>query len=75
MITGQKISISDVTYSKLSGVLRLGMEANPAAIKTVEDICFRNDMTIEEIAQYLGELLERSLQADYTRGGQRRKFD
>ena len=75
MITGQKISINGVTYSKLSGVLRLGMEANPAAIKTVEDICFRNDMTIEEIAQYLGELLERSLQTDYTRGGMRRKFD
>ena len=51
------------------------MTANMEAIQTVEDITYRNDMTVEEIATKMGELLRKSIVSDYHRGGLRRKYD
>jgi hypothetical protein len=75
MITNQKIDVGDVEYSKLSHVLKFTVAANMATIETMEDICYRNDMTMEEIASEMGELLRQSLHTHYTRGGLRRKYD
>jgi len=75
MITNQKIDVGDVEYSKLSHVLRFTVAANMDTIETMEDICHRNDMTMEEIATEMGELLRQALITHYNRGGRRRKFD
>ena len=75
MITNQKIDIGDVEYSKLSHVLSFTVAANMATIETMEDICHRNDMTMEEIASEMGNLLRQSILANYSRGGVRRKYD
>jgi len=75
MITKQKIDIGDVEYSKLSHVLSFTVAANMSAIRTIEDICYRNDMTMEEIAEEMGNLLQQSIKTHYNRGGLRRKYD
>tara|TARA_R110002060_G_scaffold31841_3_gene42467 strand:+ start:1224 stop:1451 length:228 start_codon:yes stop_codon:yes gene_type:complete len=75
MITNQKIDIGDVEYSKLSHVLSFTVAANMATIETMEDICHRNDMTMEEIASEMGNLLLQSILTNYSRGGARRKYD
>jgi len=75
MITNQKIEVGDVEYSRLSHVLRFTVAANAPTIKTIEDICRRNDMSMEEIAHYLGELLQQAVYTHYTYGGHRRKYD
>ena len=75
MIMNQKIDVGDVEYSKLSRVLTFTVAANTDTIRTIEDICGRNDMTMEEIANELGNLLESAVIMNYTRGGLRRKFD
>ena len=75
MITNQKIKVGDVEYSKLSHVLSFTVEANMSAITTVEDICHRTDMTVEEIAKEMGQLLHQAIIANYNRGGMRRKYD
>jgi hypothetical protein len=46
-----------------------------ATIETMEDICYRNDMTMEEVAQEMGKLLHHAILTNYDRGGLRRKFD
>lgn len=75
MITNQKIDVGDVEYSRLSHVLRFSVAANSDAIRTIEDIVGKNDMSMEEIAQEMGKILEQSIVTAYTRGGMRRKFD
>lgn len=75
MITNPKIETGDAEYSKLSHVLRFTMAANHSAIKMVEDICGRTDMSIEEIAAEMSKLLEMAIQTNYHRGGIRRKYD
>ena len=75
MITNQKIDVGDVEYSRLSHVLRFSVAANTDAIRTIEDICNRQDMSVEEIAQEMGKLLETAIQTNYHRGGLRRKYD
>jgi hypothetical protein len=75
MITNQKIDVGDVEYSKLSHVLHFTVAANLATIETMEDICHRSDMTMEEIATEMGELLHQALITHYKRGGLRTKFD
>jgi len=75
MITNQKIDVGDVEYTKLSHVLRFTVAANLATIETMEDICHRNDMTMEEIAQEMGKLLHQAILTNYSRGGLRRKYD
>ena len=75
MITNQKIDVGDVEYSRLSHVLHFKVAANMAAIETMEDICHRNDMTMEEVATEMGNLLHQALLANYSRGGVRRKYD
>ena len=75
MITNQKIEIGDVEYSKLSHVLRFTVAANHETIRTIEDIAHRNDMSMEEIAHHMGELLHGAIQTHYNRGGLRRKYD
>lgn len=75
MITNQKINVWDVEYSKLSHVLKFTVEANMSAITTVEDICQRTDMTMDEIAKEMGKLLHESIITNYNRGGMRRKYD
>ena len=75
MITNQKIEVGDAAYSRLSQVLRFTVAANSDTIQTIEDICNRNDMTMEEIAQHMGDLLEAAIITHYTRGGLRRKYD
>ena len=75
MITNQKIEIGDVEYSRLSRVLRFTVAANSDAIRTVEDICGRTDMTMEEVAAEMGKLLQRAIQTNYHRGGMRIKYD
>jgi hypothetical protein len=56
-------------------VLRFSIAANSDAIRTIEDICNRQDMSVEEIAQEMGKLLETAIQTNYHRGGLRRKYD
>jgi len=46
-----------------------------ATIETMEDICYRNDMTMEEVAKEMGNLLHQALLTNYNRGGLRRKYD
>ncbi len=75
MITNQKIDVGDVEYSRLSHVLRFSVAANSDAIRTIEDIVGKSDMSMEEIAQEMGNILEQGLVTAYTRGGMRRKFD
>jgi len=75
MITNQKIDVGDVEYSKLSHVRTFTVAANMATIETMEDICHRNDMTMEEIATEMGNLLYQSILTNYSRGGLRRKYD
>jgi hypothetical protein len=75
MITNQKIDVGDVEYSRLSHVLRFSVAANSDAIRTIEDICNRDDMSMEEVAQEMGKLLEQAIRINYNRGGLRRKFD
>jgi hypothetical protein len=75
MITNQKIDVGDVTYSPLSHVLRFTVAANSDAIKTMEDIIGRNDMSMEEVAEEMGKVLEHAIRMGYTRGGMRRRFD
>jgi len=75
MITNQKIDVGDVEYSKLSHVLSFTVAANLATIETMEDICHRTDMTMEEIATEMGNLLHQAILTNYSRGGLRRKYD
>ena len=75
MITNQKINVGDVEYSKLSHVLSFTVAANMSAVETVEDICQRTDMTMDEIAKEMGQLLHQTIISNYNRGGMRRKYD
>mgnify|MGYP003140154377 CR=1 FL=1 len=75
MITNQKIEVGDAEYSKLSHVLRFTVAANSDAIRTVEDICGRTDMTMEEVAAEMGKLLQSAIQMNYHRGGMRINYD
>ena len=75
MIINQKIDVGDADYSPLSHVLRFTVAANSDAIRTVEDICGRTDMTMEEVATEMGKILEQAIRMNYTRGGIRRRFD
>lgn len=75
MITNQKIEIGDVEYSRLSRVLRFTVAANSDSIRTVEDICGRTDMTMEEVAAEMGKLLQTAIITNYHRGGMRIKYD
>ena len=68
MITDPKIEVGDVDYSKLSHTLRFKVAANHNAIKMIEDICNRNDMSMEEISAEMGKLLENTLYTHYHRG-------
>ena len=75
MITNQKIDVGDIEYSKLSHVLRFTVAANMSTIETIEDICHRTDMTMEEVAKEMGQLLRQAIINNYNRGGQRRRYD
>ena len=75
MITNQKIEVGDVEYSKLSHVLRFTVAANSHAVRTIEDICGRTDMTMDEVASEMGKLLQTAIQMNYHRGGMRIKYD
>jgi hypothetical protein len=75
MITNQKIEVGDVDYSKLSHVLRFTVAANSQAVRTIEDICGRTDMSMEEVAAEMGKLLQSALNIHYNRGGMRIKYD
>jgi len=75
MITNQKIEVGDVEYSRLSHVLRFSIAANSDAIRTIEDIYNRQDLSVEEIAQEMGKLLHQAILTNYSRGGLRRKYD
>ena len=75
MITDPKIEVGDVDYSKLSRTLRFKVAANSNAVQMIEDICGRSDMSMEEIADEMGKLLEGALRTHYHRGGMRIKYD
>lgn len=75
MITNQKIDVGEVDYSTLSHTLRFKVAANSKAIQMMEDICGRNDMSMEEIAYEMGKVLEGALLTHYHRGGRRIKYD
>ena len=75
MINDQKIEVGDVEYSRLSHVLSFTVAANMATVETMEDICHRTDMSMEEIAAEMGNLLHQAIITNYRRGGIRRKFD
>jgi predicted DNA-binding protein YlxM (UPF0122 family) len=75
IIINQKVDIGDVEYSKLSHVLSFTVAANMDTIRTIEDICYRNDMSMEEIAEEMGNLLHQAVMTHYNRGGLRRKYD
>jgi len=72
-MTKHKIDIGDVEYSSLSHVLRFTTACNHQTIQMVEDIVGRKDMTMEEVAVEMRNLLERSLTTAYYRGGFARK--
>ena len=74
MITNQKIDVGDAQYSRLSQTLRFTVAANVDAIKTIEDICGKTNMSMEEVAREMGKLLESALVINYTRGGARVKY-
>lgn len=74
MITNQKIEIGEVGYSRLSQTLRFKVAANFETIQTIEDICGRTDMSMEEIAEEMGKLLHQAILMNYSRGGMRRKY-
>ena len=75
MITGHKIEIGDVEYSKLSHVLRFTTACNMETIQMVEDTVGRTDMTMEEIAEEMRKIFENALHMTYHRGGLRRNYD
>ena len=75
MITDPKIEVGDVDYSKLSHTLRFKVAANYNAIKMIEDICGRTDMSMEEVTAEMGKLLQTAIQMNYTRGGMRIRYD
>ena len=75
MITNQKVEVGDVEYSKLSHVLRFTVAANSEMIRTIEDVCGRTDMTMEEVALEMGKLLEHAARTHYHRGGMRIGYD
>ena len=75
MITGSKIEVGDVDYSRLSQTLRFKVAANHNAIKMIEDICGRTDMSMEEIAAEMAKLLQTAITTNYHRGGIRIKYD
>lgn len=74
MITNQKIDVGDAQYSRLSQTLRFTVAANIDAIKTIEDICGKTNMSMEELAHEMGKILESALVINYTRGGARIKY-
>ena len=74
MITNQKIEVDKVYYSRFSKTLQFNVVANSDAIRTLEDIVGRTDMTMEEIAEEMGNLLQNVLIQDYSRGGMRIKY-
>tara|TARA_R100000231_G_scaffold127930_1_gene98876 strand:+ start:1019 stop:1243 length:225 start_codon:yes stop_codon:yes gene_type:complete len=74
MITNQKIEVDKVYYSRFSKTLQFNVVANSDAIRTLEDIVGRTDMTMEEIAEEMGNLLQKVLIQDYSRGGMRIKY-
>ena len=74
MITNQKIEVDKVRYSRFSKTLQFNVMANSDAIRTLEDIVGRTDMTMEEIAEEMGNLLQKVLIQDYSRGGMRIKY-
>jgi molybdopterin-biosynthesis enzyme MoeA-like protein len=74
MITNQKIDVGDAQYSRLSQTLSFTVAANVDAIKTIEDICGKTNMSMEEVAHEMGKLLESALVINYTRGGARVKY-
>ena len=61
MITNPKIEVGDAEYSKLSHVLRFTVASNHNAIKMVEDICGRTDMSMDEIVSFFQELIDSGL--------------
>ena len=75
MITNPKIEVGDVDYSRLSHTLRFKVAANHNAIKMIEDICGRTDMSMEEVTAEMGKLLQTAIQMNYTRGGMRIRYD
>ena len=75
MITNQKIEVEDVEYSRLSHRLRISLVANSEAIHIIEDICGKNNLSIEEIADEMAKLLESAMSTAYHRGGMRIKYD
>jgi hypothetical protein len=74
MITNPKIEVGDVDYSKLSHTLRFKMATNYNAVRMIEDICGRNDMSMEEVAAEMGKLLETAIHNNYHRGGMRTNY-
>ena len=74
MITNPKIDTGDAAYSRLSHVLRFSVAANSDAIRMIEDIAGRNDMTMEEVSQMMGSLLQAAISTNYHRGGRRIKY-
>jgi RNA 3'-terminal phosphate cyclase len=75
MITNQKIEVEDVEYSRFSRKLRVSLAANSEAIHIIEDICGKNNLSIEEIADEMAKLLESAMSTAYHRGGMRIKYD
>jgi hypothetical protein len=75
MITNPKIEVGDVEYSNLSHTLSFKVAANHSATQMVEDICARTDMSMEEIAAEMSNLLQMAIHINYHRGGMRRKYD
>ena len=74
MITNPKIDTGDANYSPLSHVLRFTVAANSDAIRMIEDITGRKDMSMEEISQMMGKLLQGAIEKHYHRGGMRVKY-
>ena len=66
------VEAGDVHYSKLTHVLSFKIACNAEAIRMVEDIAHRNDMTSEEIAEEMRKLLEQAIYMSYHRVGLRR---
>ena len=74
MITNQKIRLQSARQNSRNEVV-VEMVLNAETIKTLEDIAHTPNLSYQQVAAQAIKLLENSIFLQYTRGGQRRKYD
>ncbi len=69
------VEIGDVRYSNLTNTLTFTVACGPETLRLVEDIAHRDDMTPEETAAEIKNLLSTAIYLNYHRGGMRINYD